>query len=112
MYVVQFAVNISVLTLSKLGSVCGGGVGRRLHKGTQTDEVEPTSTPSSVPSKCDSSCNCETKYNKMLADLKDQKERDHAKEKEKALRELEERVSDLVLCCKLIDEIIKYGASR
>lgn len=58
------------------------------HKATQTVD-DPTVSSSSASSV---KCNCETKYNKAFMDYKMQLEKDAKADKERALKELEDRV--------------------
>jgi len=56
--------------------------GKQPHKSTQTD-AEVASM----------SCDCDVRYAKIFSDFKDRIEDNHKEEKERALKELEERVS-------------------
>jgi hypothetical protein len=56
---------------------------------TQTDVVEHVEEV--VPS-TDGKCNCDTKYQKVVSDLKEKLKNTHETEQESALKELSERV--------------------
>ena len=69
--------------------------GRQPHKATQTDLEFPPLSLASTPSSSTPSggkCNCEAKYNKAFTDYKGSLERDAKADKDRALKELEERV--------------------
>ncbi len=68
--------------------------GRQPTKGTQTDG-EASATPSGS-----TKCNCDAKYNKIFNDFKARLEINHKDEKDRALRDLESRVSTQVCTLK------------
>ncbi|ELU10691.1 hypothetical protein CAPTEDRAFT_169629 [Capitella teleta] len=74
--------DIGVQTSKKLSG------GKQPHKNTQTEVEYPTASTSSSNAKC----HCETKYNKAFMDYKTQLEKDAKADKDRALKELEERL--------------------
>ena len=75
--------------------------GKQPHKATQTD-AEVASL----------SCNCDVRYAKIFSDFKERIEDSHKEEKEKALKELEERVSVTVKCVLIEDVCSKPALSN
>lgn len=67
--------------------------GKQPQKSTQTETETTTNCSSSSSS--GGSCNCDAKYNKIFNDFKSRLEVDHRSDKERALKDLEHRVSKL-----------------